>query len=119
MLESSADGIFILDPRMRFVGFNRACARLTGYTADKAIGQEHAQVIRWLRREPGLGLEEAVAGGWPLSAQATLYVEGDLLRHGGEPLSVGITYAARKPGSTSVTADEILRDAELAMVRAR
>ena len=93
VLESSADGIFILDPRMRFVGFNRACARLTGVPADTAIGQEHSEVIRWLRREPGLGLEDAVAGGWPLSDQATLYVEGDLLRHGGEPLSVGITYA--------------------------
>jgi len=93
VLESSADGIFILDPRLRFLGFNRACARMTGYGADEAIGQEHAQVIRWLRREPGLGLEEAVAGGWPLSPQATLYVEGDLLKRGGEPLSVGITYA--------------------------
>ncbi|MCX6071038.1 MAG: ATP-binding protein, partial [Chloroflexi bacterium] len=93
VLESSADGIFILDPRMRFVGFNRACSKLTGFPADEAIGQEHSQVIRWLRREPGLGLEEAVAGGWPLSAQATLYEEGDLLRHAGEPLSVGITYA--------------------------
>ena len=93
VLESSADGIFILDPRLRFVGFNRACSRLTGWPADEAIAQEHAQVIRWLRRESGLGLEEAVAGGWPLSAQATLYVEGDLLRHAGEPLSVGITYA--------------------------
>jgi PAS domain S-box-containing protein len=93
VLESSADGIFILDPRLRFVGFNRACARLTGFPAEQTMGEEHGQVIRWLRREPGLSLEEAVAGGWPLSAQATLYVEGDLLRHPGEPLSVGITYA--------------------------
>jgi PAS domain S-box-containing protein len=93
VLESSADGIFILDPRLHFVGFNRACSRLTGYQPDEAIGQDHTQVVRWLRREPGLALEEAVAGGWPLSAQATLYVEGDLLRRTGEPLSVGITYA--------------------------
>jgi PAS domain S-box-containing protein len=93
VLESSADGIFILDPRLRFIGFNRACARLTGIAADKALGQDHASVIRWLRREPGLALEQAVAGGWPLSAQATLYVEGDLLKGSGEAVSVGITYA--------------------------
>lgn len=93
VLDSSADGIFILDPRLRFVGFNRACSRLTGYGADETLGQDHSTIIRWLRREPGLALEEAVAGGWPLSPQATLYVEGDLVRASGDPLSVGITYA--------------------------
>ena len=93
MLESSADGIFILDPRLCFVGFNRACARMTGLSADEAIGREHAALIRWLRREPGLALEQAVAAGWPLLGPGDTYVEGDLLKRGGEALSVGITYA--------------------------
>lgn len=93
ILESAADGIFILDPSYRFQRFNRACERLTGYQAEEVIGREHAQIIRWLSREPGMSLEEAEAGGWPLTAQATLYVEGDLIKKNGEALSVGITYA--------------------------
>ncbi len=93
VLESSADGIFILDPSFCFVRFNRACARLTGYEPEETTGIPHAKIIRWLRREPGLSLEEAEAGGWPLSAQAVLYVEGDLIKKNEEAISVGIRYA--------------------------
>ncbi len=93
VLESSADGIFILDPSFRFVRFNRACAHLTGYEPEETIGKPHAEIIRWLRREPGMSLEEAEAGGWPLSAQAVLYVEGDLIKKNDEAISVGIRYA--------------------------
>ena len=93
VVESSADGIFILDPSYRFTRFNRACSRLTGYEAEEAVGREHAEIIQWASREPGSTLEEAAAGGWPLSASAELYVEGDLLRAGGSQISVGITYA--------------------------
>lgn len=93
ILESSADGIFILGPSYRFTRFNRACSRLTGYSADYAIGKDHSEIIRWSRREPGLSLEEAGAGGWPLSSTAELYVEGDLVRKDGGSASVGITYA--------------------------
>jgi signal transduction histidine kinase len=40
-----------------------------------------------------LTLEQAEAGGWPLTPNATLYVEGDLQRASGISLPVGITYA--------------------------
>ncbi|HEY47694.1 MAG TPA: PAS domain S-box protein [Anaerolineae bacterium] len=93
VLESSADGIFILDPGFRIQRFNRACAHLTGYTAAEVLGQKHEDVIRWLQREPGLTLEEAEAGGWPLTPQAMIYTEGDLLTKGGGTISVGIRYA--------------------------
>jgi PAS domain S-box-containing protein len=93
VLESSADGIFILDPSHRFARFNRACARITGMTADEALGRQHEEIIRWKRRQPGLSLEQAEAGGWPLTDQATLYVEGELIVRSGGTVSVGITYA--------------------------
>ncbi len=93
VLESSADGIFLLDPAHQFIRFNRACSRITGYAPEEVIGRQHGQIIRWMRREPGLSLEEAEAGGWPLSNQASLYVEGELLTRSGIPISVGITYA--------------------------
>jgi PAS domain S-box-containing protein len=93
VLESAADGIFILDRAHRIQRFNRACSRLTGYAAEDTLGRDHNEIIRWARRESGLSLDEAVAGGWPLSSHATLYVEGDLLKKDGTRLSVGITYA--------------------------
>ncbi|MCH8337226.1 MAG: GAF domain-containing protein [Chloroflexi bacterium] len=93
VVESSADGIFILDPSNRFTRFNRACSKLTEYPATDVVGQEHSEIIRWSSRESGPTLEEAAAGGWPLSASAELYVEGDLLRASGSHISVGITYA--------------------------
>jgi PAS domain S-box-containing protein len=93
VLESAADGMFILDPAYRFTRFNRASSRITGYTPDEVIGKEHNAIIRWLCREPGMSLEESQAGGWPLNAQATLYVEGDMITKKGGAVSVGITYA--------------------------
>lgn len=93
VVESSADGMFILDKRFRFQRFNRSCARLTGYQPEEVIGKEHSEIIKWRKREPGLSFEDAEAGGWPLTAQASLYVEGDLETMGGGEVSVGITYA--------------------------
>ncbi|TFH37145.1 MAG: PAS domain S-box protein, partial [Anaerolineales bacterium] len=93
ILESAADGLFILNPSYTFNRVNRAFTRLTGYAAEHVIDKAHTEVIRWLSREPGMSLEEAEAGGWPLSPQATLYVEGDLITQDGGAISVGITYA--------------------------
>jgi PAS domain S-box-containing protein len=111
VLESSADGIFILDPGHRFMRFNRACSRITGYPVGDVIGKEHGEVIRWKRREPGLSLEQAEAGGWPLSDQASLYVEGELRLHNGGTIPVGITYAPTlAPDGTLLSIVANLRD---------
>lgn len=93
VLDSSADGIFILDPQYRVLRFNRACTRLTGYNSEEVVGRNHDEIIRWKSREPGMTLQQAEAGGWPLTARATLYTEGDLIRKNDETISVGITYA--------------------------
>src|SRR3990172_5137878 len=93
VLESSADGILLLAPQHRILRFNPACGRLTGYAPEEVIGRRQEDVLRWLRREPGPTLEEAEADGWPLSPQATLYIEGDLLRREAGVVSVGITFA--------------------------
>jgi len=93
ILESAADGIFIMDPSFRFQRFNRACSRITEFQTEDVLGRDHDDVIRWLRREPGPSLKEAEAGGWPLTPQATLYMEGDLKTKSGGVISVGIIYA--------------------------
>lgn len=96
-LENSADGVMILDGQLRILGFNRALARLSGWSVQEAVGRYQADVITWQRLERD-DLAQAVAEGWPFRASEdepadTLYVEGDLLRRDGMTLSVAITYA--------------------------
>jgi signal transduction histidine kinase len=58
------------------------------------VGKTHEEIIRWAKPPYGLTLEQAEAGGWPLTPNAQLYIEGDLLRSSDQPgLPVGITYA--------------------------
>ncbi len=98
ILDHSADGVMILDSDLRVESWNRAITRMTGLTADHAIGRPHDVVIRWESRELGQTLEEAIQDGWPCNASATnpagtVYVQGDIERLDGTTLSVGITYA--------------------------
>jgi len=94
MLDSAADGIMILNPDHSIERINPAFARMYGLSRSELQKLKHGDVIRWVKPPNGLTLEKAEAGGWPLSPQAHLYVEGDIERPGGQPpLPVGITYA--------------------------
>ena len=93
MLDSAADGILIMTPDHTIERCNPAFARLWGEKLEEIQGKSHDQIVRWIRREQGSTLEEAEVGGWPLTAHATLYVEGDIECPSGVPLAVGITYA--------------------------
>lgn len=93
LLDSAADGILILNADHRIERYNPALARLLGVYEANFRGEDHSDVIKFARIREGLTLEQAEAGGWPLTAHATLYVEGDLQRMNGVTLPVGITYA--------------------------
>lgn len=93
VLESSADGIFLLNSRYQFIRFNRACSRLLGYPEQEVLGKHHREVIQWVERQPGPTLEDAQPGGWPLIHHGPIYVEGEARRHDGTTISLGITYA--------------------------
>lgn len=93
LLDSAADGILILAADFTIERCNPAFARLWGASVNHINGEPHASIIQWTQLEAGLSLEKAVAGGWPLTPNATLYVEGDLQRPALLPLPVGITYA--------------------------
>jgi PAS domain S-box-containing protein len=93
ILDSSADGIAILGADNRFQRFNRAMVRLSGISADQAIGALHDDILRFADLHVGRSLSQAEADGWPLSDRATLYLEAELVRKDGRPLSVGVTYA--------------------------
>jgi PAS domain S-box-containing protein len=93
LLDSSADGILILLPDGTVDRCNPAFCRLWGEKVENVQGKMHEEIIHWINKDQGISLEEAEAGGWPLTAHATLYVEGDINRPNGIPLAVGITYA--------------------------
>lgn len=93
LLDSAADGLLILSADHRIERYNPALARILGIYEKNLRGEEHGDVINFANIREGLTLEQAEAGGWPLTAHATLYVEGDLQRPNGVTLPVGITYA--------------------------
>lgn len=94
LLNAGADGILILTSDQRIERCNHAFARLYGLTAQELQNQHHEEIIRWCTPPNGITLEQAVAGGWPLTPNAKLYVEGDLiLNKGQQSLPVGVTYA--------------------------
>lgn len=94
LLDSVADGILILSPSQKVERSNPALDRLLMIDGREIQGKSHDEVIRWVKRTTDLTLEQAVAGGWPLTPHAYLYVEGDLkIDDALPPLPVGITYA--------------------------
>ncbi len=98
LLQHSGDGVMILSPTLTILRFNSALERMTGWSAQDAIGQHHDAVITWERREQG-DLHASLAAGWPKPPANedgfvdTLSVEGEIIRRDGLMLSIGITYA--------------------------
>jgi len=93
LLDSAADGILILDSNLDIERCNGAFEKLYGLTREEIVGKRHDEVIRWKKEPQGKTLEESVEDGWPLTPNATLYVEGDIQRPQPSHLPVGITYA--------------------------
>jgi PAS domain S-box-containing protein len=93
LIDSAADGILILSSGHLITLCNRAFTRIMAQPVSAIVGKSHEDVIELTCHEDMLTLEQAEAGGWPLTPNATLYVEGDLQRSSGVSLPVGITYA--------------------------
>ena len=93
LLDSAADGIIILNTDFTIERANDAFERMYGQTHDQLVNRPHEEIIRWEREPQGSTLAQAITGGWPLTPNATLYVEGDLKRELPSPLPVGVTYA--------------------------
>jgi len=93
LLDTAADGILIISPAHVITRTNPAFARMLERPIGNITGKSHEEIIDLTCHEDTIILEQAEAGGWPLTPNATLYVEGDLSRASGVPLPVGITYA--------------------------
>ena len=97
ILDSSGDGVMILDANLEILQVNRSFEFMTGWSAESAIGLNQDDVITWSKIEQK-NLHDAMAAGWPNvsydgKAPDTFYVEGDLERRDGMTISIGITYA--------------------------
>jgi PAS domain S-box-containing protein len=111
IVQHSADGVMILSPDFKIASFNRALERMTGWSAEDAIGAAHDEVITWKRLERG-DLTKALENGWASqpgeSSGEPLYVEGDLLRRDGLTQSLAIIYAplfGQDDGLTTIIAN--------------
>lgn len=107
LLDSVADGILILKPNHVIERVNPAFARMAGTTIEALTGKSHDEIVRFAESNHGTTLREAEAGGWPLTPQATLYVEGDLMRLDDSTIPVGVTYApllSEEGGLTNIIA---------------
>ena len=93
LLDSAADGIIIMGANHQIEKCNQAFARIIRKDVTKIENQDHDKIIRWESLQQGNSLEEAELSGWPLTANANLYVEGNLRRPDGDLIPVGITYA--------------------------
>ncbi len=93
LLDSAADGIIIMSADHTIEKSNQAFARILRKDKDEIEGSDHGEIINLGALQQGRSLEEAELSGWPLTAKAILYVEGDLKRPAGDLIPVGITYA--------------------------
>ncbi len=93
LLDSAADGILILNADHTVERCNLSFEKLFGEPREQIVGKNHSEIILWEKGPQGKTLDEAEAGGWPLTPNATLYVEGDLERPLPPALPVGVTYA--------------------------
>lgn len=93
ILDSAADGILIIGPNQIIERCNTAFSRMISAPAEAIQGTIHEKIVQFENLTQETKLEDAIAGGWPLTPHAQLYVEGDLIRKNSPSIPVGITYA--------------------------
>jgi PAS domain S-box-containing protein len=93
VLDSAADGILIIGPNQVIERSNPAFSRMISLPVDEIQGQPHEKIVVFSNLTHDIKLEDAIAGGWPLTPHAQLYVEGDLKKRNSSAIPVGITYA--------------------------
>ena len=92
IIQNSADGVMILDAQRRIQVFSLALEEITGWSAEKALGQPCSRVLALGDRQ-GKDICETIC---PLSQpepEEHLYVEGNIKRPDGSSVTVGITYS--------------------------
>jgi PAS domain S-box-containing protein len=92
VIDNSADGVMLLDASGRVETFNRALTHMTGLEPEMALGRQHSEVLA-VRDRQGEPIEPPdLPTRRTTSAEERLYLEGDVVRRSGPPVTVGITY---------------------------
>ncbi len=97
IINSSGDGVLILNPDLTIQQANSAFEQMTGWRKEELAGLPKNEVIVWANLDGG-DIESALDAGWAQSNSKdpqikTLNIEGDLIRRDGGSVSIGITYA--------------------------
>lgn len=91
IIENSAEGVMILDAAGQVEVFNRTLAHMTGWSAGDALGRPSAEVLVLQDRQGEPVSLPAPPPQRSSAAESRAYVEGDILRRGGPPVTVGLT----------------------------
>ena len=91
IIENSADGVLILDEAGRVQVFNLALARMTGWDERQALGRPAGDVLALHDRQGAPIALPAIPPRRSSAAETRVYLEGDIARRSGPPVSVGVT----------------------------
>jgi len=91
IIENSADGVLILDGAGRVQVFNRALSHMTGWDEQQALGRPAGEVLALHDRRGAPVPLPAMAPRRSSAAATRVYLEGDVMRRSGPPVSLGVT----------------------------
>jgi PAS domain S-box-containing protein len=77
ILDSIADGVFVVDTDWRVCSFNRAAEEITGIASEEAIGRQCSDVFRASICESACALRETMTTGRPIINRAIYIVRSD------------------------------------------
>lgn len=93
IIRSVADGLFVMNISHKVILANSALKRMLGLTDKDIQNSYHDDILRFENIEDGLTLEEAEAGGWPLSPESRHSIIGTVYLHGSEKtIPVDVSY---------------------------
>jgi PAS domain S-box-containing protein len=106
ILDSIADGVFTVDQDFRITSFNKAAARITGFTKEEAIGQYCREIFRSRACIGHCPLRESMETGKDM-----VDLEVDILTKQNEEIPVSVSAAAWKgQGGNPIGGVEVFRD---------
>jgi len=106
ILDSIADGVFTVDTQMRLTSFNRAAERITGVSAEEAIGQYCFEVFRANICESNCALRQSFETG-----REIVGLRVDVLGRDGHHIPISVSTAVLRDESGNITGGvETFRD---------
>jgi len=90
IIHNNPNGIMILDPKLRVEIVNQALSQLLGVSEEDVAGDPCSQVLKLENRS---GEHLCIGKNAPPPPTHILYGEGDIIRSGHKPVTVGVSYS--------------------------